>query len=347
MKIAVYTIALNEEQFVERWYESAKDADYLMIADTGSTDRTVELAKSLGITVHTISVKPWRFDDARNAALSLLPDDIDMCVSLDMDELLVEGWRDAVESINENTTRPRYQYTWNFIGDNPGLQFGGDHIHARHGYRWKHPVHEVLVPDRMTEVQEWINLEIHHKADDSKSRGQYLPLLELSITEDPLDSRNAFYYARELYFYKRYEEAITEFKRYLSLPTSKWKAERGAAYRYIAEMDPENAREHLLNSLKEDSNRRETFVELAYVAYTKEDWPNVLHWCEAALAIKEKPLDYLAQARAWGPLVHDLYSIALYYSGNKESAIKEIKKALEMDPTDQRLIGNLLYFTRN
>ena len=49
MKIAVYTIALNEEKFVERWYESAKDADYLMIADTGSTDKTKRIAKKLGI----------------------------------------------------------------------------------------------------------------------------------------------------------------------------------------------------------------------------------------------------------------------------------------------------------
>ena len=88
MKIAVYTIALNEAQFVERWYESAKDADYLMIADTGSADGTVEKALALGINVHVISVRPWRFDDARNAALALLPDDIDYCISLDMDEVL-------------------------------------------------------------------------------------------------------------------------------------------------------------------------------------------------------------------------------------------------------------------
>ena len=49
MKVAVYTIALNEEKHVQRWYDSAKDADYLLIADTGSTDKTVELAKSLGM----------------------------------------------------------------------------------------------------------------------------------------------------------------------------------------------------------------------------------------------------------------------------------------------------------
>ena len=55
MKIAVYTIALNEEQFVEKWYNSAKEADYLLIADTGPSDRTVELAESFGINVEYFS----------------------------------------------------------------------------------------------------------------------------------------------------------------------------------------------------------------------------------------------------------------------------------------------------
>ena len=97
MKVAVYSIALNEEQFVERWYQSAKEADYLLIADTGSSDRTVKLAKSLGINVVEISIKPWRFDDARNAALAALPIDIDMCISLDMDEVIVPNWRELLE----------------------------------------------------------------------------------------------------------------------------------------------------------------------------------------------------------------------------------------------------------
>ncbi len=43
MKSAIYTIALNERQFVDKWYESAKDADYLLIADTGSTDGTIQM----------------------------------------------------------------------------------------------------------------------------------------------------------------------------------------------------------------------------------------------------------------------------------------------------------------
>ena len=88
MKVAVYTIAKNEEQFVERWFNSAKDADYLLIADTGSSDKTVELAKSFGINVYSVNVNPFRFDDARNAALALIPADIDYCISVDMDEVL-------------------------------------------------------------------------------------------------------------------------------------------------------------------------------------------------------------------------------------------------------------------
>ena len=85
MKVAVYSIVLNEEKHVKRWFESTKDADYHVIADTGSTYKTVEIAKKLGIQVYTISVKPWRFDDARNASLALVPADADYCIAMDLD----------------------------------------------------------------------------------------------------------------------------------------------------------------------------------------------------------------------------------------------------------------------
>src|SRR6266849_9969166 len=42
VKIAVYTIALNEAAHAERWANSAAEADYRIVADTGSTDDTVE-----------------------------------------------------------------------------------------------------------------------------------------------------------------------------------------------------------------------------------------------------------------------------------------------------------------
>jgi hypothetical protein len=58
VKIAVYTIALNEAAHAERWAESAADADYRILADTGSTDDTVGRLTRAGVTVHRIAVRP-------------------------------------------------------------------------------------------------------------------------------------------------------------------------------------------------------------------------------------------------------------------------------------------------
>lgn len=345
MRVAVYTIAKNEEQFVERWAESCKDADYRFIFDTGSTDNTVGKARALGVETAVGHIRPWRFDDARNAALALIPADIDYCIALDMDEILIEGWREELEKVVEGTTRPRYKYTWSWTEDGkPGLQYGGDKIHARHGYRWKHPVHEVLVSDRIQEVQNWIGLEIHHHPDNAKSRGQYFDLLKLSTEEDPWDDRNAYYYARELFFNQRYEEAATEFKRHLSLPKAVWAPERAASMRYLAKCEPDSAEKWLVVATMEASGRREALVELSNLFYTKGKWKECLETAELALKVKEKPLDYLCEEFAWGALPHDLAAIAAYRLGDKKKAITYGKEALKLDPANERLASNLTFY---
>lgn len=345
MKVAVYTIALNEEQFVERWAKSAEDADYRFILDTGSKDGTVALATSLGVQTAVASIRPWRFDDARNVSLSLLPDDIDYCIALDMDEILLPGWREELEKAHkEGWTRPRYKYTWSWVDGKPGLQYGGDKIHKRHGYRWKHPVHEVLVTDRLQETQGWTGLEIHHYPDETKSRGQYFPLLELSVQEDPWDDRNAYYFARELYFNAQYERAAKEFERHLSLPRAVWRPERAASMRYIAKCRPEDAQHWLAKAIEEDPNRREALVELSSWAYKNSQWELCLATAKQALAIKEKPLDYLCEEFAWGYLPYDLAAIASYHLGDTKSALEYGTKALELDPTNERLEGNLAWY---
>lgn len=346
MKVAVYTIALNEEQFVETWFKSAKEADYLLIADTGSTDGTVEKARSLGINVIDVSIKPWRFDDARNAALAVLPKDIDYCIALDMDEVLLPKWKAELRKmLKQNVTRPRYKYTWSWKEDGvPGLQYGGDKIHTRHGYRWKHPVHEVLVADRTTEVQGWCGLEIHHFPDSSKSRGQYHPLLKTAVEEDPSDDRNAYYYARELYFAGLNAEAAQEFRRHLSLPKAVWKPERAASMRYLAKVEPENAHEWLLAATLEDPNRREPHVEQALLFYRENDWENCYASSTAALAIAEKPLDYLCEDFAWGTLPHDLAALSAYHLGLKKEAIDHGLRALSLEPENERLSRNVEFY---
>lgn len=346
MKVAVYTIALNEAQFVERWLDSAVDADYKIILDTGSADDTVELGEALGATVYKASVKPWRFDDARNASLALVPADADYCIALDMDEVLVDGWREELEKAYEQGwTRPRYKYVWSWNPDGTeGLTYGGDKIHARQGYRWKHPVHEVITPDRIPETQGWTSLQIHHFPDSSKSRGQYFPLLELSVAEDPSDDRNAFYYARELYFHGMLEKAAAEFKRHLALPSARWAPERAASLRYLAKCEPENAVKYLITAAGEAPDFREPWLDLAYEYYQVGNWESCFEATNKALAIKEKPLVYLNEADAWGSKPHDLLAISAFNLGKIEVAVEHGRLAVEMSPEDPRLAQNLAFY---
>lgn len=341
MKIAVYAIAKNEEQFVKRWAHSCRDADFRLILDTGSTDETMREALNCGVSVSKEVFNPWRFDVARNKALSFIPDDIDICIALDMDEVLQEGWRESLEAISEETTRPRYKYVWSWNEDGTeGLVYGGDKIHARHNYLWKHPVHEVLY-SQIDEVQSWCNLEIHHHPDTSKSRGQYFPLLELAVEEDPNNDRNRFYLGREYYFYNIYDKAIEQLNIYLTL--AKWKPERAAAYRLLYKMTKNE--EYLWKAISEDVNRRESWVLLAQHFYEKQDWESSRYASKMALRITQKPLDYLCESDSWTWLPHDLCAIASYNLGIYEEALVHGKIALEHKPNDQRLIKNTDFYT--
>src|ERR1700744_6250697 len=97
MKVGVYTIALNEAQFAQRWAKSAELADVRLVADTGSTDDTKKILENNGVIVRDIRIKPWRFDRARDASMIMLPADLDVIIALDMDEVLRPGWCEALE----------------------------------------------------------------------------------------------------------------------------------------------------------------------------------------------------------------------------------------------------------
>ena len=343
MKIAVYTIAKNEEQFVQRWADSCADADYRLILDTGSTDDTYSVAYSAGIDIHQQVFTPWRFDHARNYALSLVPEDAGICIALDMDEVLQPGWREALEAIPEGTTRPRYKYVWSWNADGTeGLVYGGDKIHTRHGYRWKHPVHEVLHPI-WEETQHWTNgLEIHHHPDPTKSRAQYFDLLKLAVEEEPNNDRNQFYLAREYFFHGKHELAQYHFTQHLRL--SQWHPERAASLRYIAKMRPTAAEHHLFKAVAETPDRREPWVDLAKVYYERQDWQRCLLAVETALLIQEKPLDYLCEAEAWGWLPYDLGAISAHHLGDTDKAFEYGATAISLNPTDDRLQSNLSFY---
>lgn len=270
MNIAVYAIAKNEAHHVGRFLSSIIDrADSITVLDTGSDDGTyasLQARQDQGVRVHRATVSPWRFDDARNVALSLVPNDADVCIALDLDEVLLAGWREALEDAwQPNTTRLRYPYVWNWQQDgSPGITYYADKIHRRHGYRWRNPCHEVLAYQG-EEVHTFTDaLTVHHYADSDKPRSSsYLELMRLALEEDPTDDRMQHYYARELYFQGDHKAAAKWFNLHLDNPRSQWRHERSQSMMYLAHCEPANAASWLYRAVAECPERKETWYELA------------------------------------------------------------------------------------
>ena len=348
-KISVYAICKNEEKFVDRWYESMKEADEIYVLDTGSTDLSVEKLKSNGVNVAICEITPWRFDVARNKSLELVSLDTDICVCTDIDEVFEPGWREKIEKYWESdTTRGYYNYNWSFDSrGEPAVNFYLDKFHSRLGYKWAHPVHEILeyVGDKIEKRKFIDEITLNHYPDHEKSRGSYLPLLEMSVLESPNDDRNMHYLGREYMYYGMWEKSIETLIKHLSLPTATWKDERSASMRFIARcyknLGKVNlARIWLEKAINETTYLREPLVEMGMLEYNKKNYQDAIIYFEKALEINEKYKNYINEPFCYNYYIYDLLSICKYYTENYKDSLYYVTKALKLDKDNERLINN-------
>ena len=356
MKVVVYAICKNEAQFVRKWMESMSEADEIVVLDTGSTDDTVALLRECGAQVTEETITPWRFDVARNRSLELVAEDADICVCTDLDEVLHPGWRELLEQAwIPGAGQARYRYTWSFNPDgSEGVVFWYEKIHARHGYRWTHPVHEVLswtgegVPGPTVTAE---GVQLDHHPDPTKSRGQYLPLLELSVAEDPDDDRNAHYLGREYMFHGRWDDCIRTLQHHLTMPSSTWPDERAASMRFIAKSylmkgERQLARDWYLRAIAEAPHLREAYMNLASMLYEEENWDGVLYFTGCALSIVHRPRTYICEAAPWGSQPYDLRTIAFYRTGRLQESLDAARQTVALEPGNKRLQDNVAILER-
>ncbi len=103
MKITATIITLNEERNIARAIESLRCCDEILILDSGSTDRTVELAENLGARVFEAG---WRgFAGQKNWAAEQAAHD--WILSLDADEALSEALEAEIWTLKK--AGPRYE----------------------------------------------------------------------------------------------------------------------------------------------------------------------------------------------------------------------------------------------
>jgi tetratricopeptide (TPR) repeat protein len=353
MKICVYGIAKNEEKFVARFMAGAAEADQVVILDTGSIDGTAERLRQLGAIVSTMEIQPFRFDVARNAALDLVPADVDICVSADLDEVLQPGWRAKLEAAwTPGTTRARY--ISNHLIDAAGrpiVQFYNERIHARQGYRWAHAVHEIIknVSGEPEKVIVCPEIVFDHHPDRTKPRKFYIDLLRLDVQENPTEARCLFYLGRELMTMGHNKEAIDVLVQYLNSPTATWNEERGAARRYIARCQVALGQHlaaipTLYAAMAETPRSRDPFVQMAFVAYHMKDWEATRFHALHALSLPINVGGYTNEPFSVNEAPYDLAAIACAALGRYREAVRHSTEALKINPTDERLVQNHAYY---
>lgn len=353
-KIAAYTICKNEAKHVLRWLDTTEGADCRVIVDTGSDDGTYELlerefqrykaGQRSPIYLHRISVSPWRFDDARNAALAHVPDDVDVCLILDMDELCAEGFFQTIrEKWSERTTR-------GWVTIDTGYKWTANRLHARKGFRWIRPIHEVCVPyGELPQLEQVFETSILHKPDIGKSRAHYLEMLEQAVRELPDDGRMWAYLVREYSYREDWANVLHHAP--LALKRFGMAHERGYICRLAAQgahaiETPEKAFEWLLRAVEEAPKEPESQYALAEWSYHQKDWERTKYHAEEALRLPSGN-HYISDAAIHKWRAYDLISIAYFHLGDKRKALDFAARAANGNPADTRLINNLDWLANN
>lgn len=367
-KICVYAISKNESKFVERWLNSMQEADYIVVLDTGSTDDTFEKLKNdKRVTrVEQKIINPWRFDVARNESLELVPEDANILICTDLDEILRPGWAEPLRKNWKDGFHERgyYQYIWSHGEDGlPSRIFWYDKIHNRE-WKWKHPVHEMLYREEaITDdylkdhvLRLWDEVILEHFPDHYKSRSTYLPLLELRAEESPDDYYGLFYLSHEYYYQKMYDKSINLLKKIVSEYKDHYcSLELAAAYLFLGDNyrainNKQQAIYYYNMGISIEPSYRECYLNAAEVFNELQMYEIAVSYVSIALNKTYRHYTWVERDESYKGQPADILSIALYYIaiGEKYDNKKElllqadeyIKEALLYNANDERLKYN-------
>jgi glycosyltransferase involved in cell wall biosynthesis len=220
MKLSVVMIVKNESAMLAECLEPLKDADEIIICDTGSTDDTVKIAEQYTDKVYTDFFWCDDFSKARNHANSKATGD--WILSMDADHLMVNSIQEIkdeikkLESLNEKIGLVRAKDShWMAVlyKNSPDIFWVGE-------------CHEVL--NIGAKVQTTLEMEIRKSPThlDNPDRNLHI----LLVAEKTV--RNKFYLAREYFERKNYKSAVFWMNQYLEHDT--WLPERAEAFYVMA-----------------------------------------------------------------------------------------------------------------
>lgn len=260
--VAVALIVKNEEALLARCLESVKDADAIYIADTGSIDGTIEIARRYTNNVYLDYIWDDSFCDAQNFVKNKVKED--WILSIDADEYLdcdFSEVRKAVElatdfvacnMIAEGGHRLEFQFS-RLFRNSPDIY-------------WCQKIHKHLSLPGAGEVVGNVRIVFGWSPAHNNDPDRALRILERVVADEPEPGRNLYYLGREYWYKKRYKEAVETLWRYVLI--SNWDAERAESFlvmsqSYSAMGQDDEARNAVLQAIKINPNFREAIEWMA------------------------------------------------------------------------------------
>lgn len=287
--VSLCMIVRDEEDVLARCLESAADlVDEIIIVDTGSTDRTREIAARFTQRIYHFT---WidDFAAARNYAFSLA--EKDYCMWLDADDVILEPDRAVFRALKETlapavcVVMAKYNTGFDESGNVTFSYFRERLIKNHAGMRWEGAVHEAIAPAGPVVYSDFaVTHRKLHPSNPERNLRIYEKLLERGETLEP---RQQFYYGRELYYHQRYEEALRVFERFLDEGRGWTENNLDAcchcAYCYERIGQPDQALRALLRSFAYDRPRAEICCDLGRWFFQRENLRLAAYWYSLAL----------------------------------------------------------------
>ena len=197
--LTVYAICKNEYDNITKWLNSFGEADYVCILDTGSTDRTWELLQEKqkefpNLIISQRTVVPWRYDEARNISMTLIPKETTIYFMADLDEIIKEpGWCNIVKSTWDPLfDRGSYTYNRDVNANDAVIRSIPEYrLHSSDWYKWENIVHEALINHAgrkqfYVETTTQVPITVWHYPKANK-QNNYAALCEDNLKEIPTD----------------------------------------------------------------------------------------------------------------------------------------------------------------
>ncbi len=341
-------IVKNEEDTLDRCLKSIEDiVDEIIIVDTGSSDKTKEIAKQYTDNIYDFE---WvdDFSVARNYSFSKATKDYVMW--LDADDVILEDSRIELKKLKENfntdvdTVIMRYDLMAK-NNANVVTYFYRERIVKRSkGFKWYDPVHEYIL---YSGTYMKVDIAVTHKKIHAPTR-RNLDILERYIEKgNELTNRNCFYFARELYHAGEPEKAAIYYEKFLETEDGLISnyldscIELSSYYDY--KKDDKKSMKTLLRFFEKEGPRAEICCRLGYYYKERKDYQKAISWFMLApYSIKPVSLGGV-MPHYWDYVPYMELCSCYYHIGDIDEAIKYNEKAAIAHPEDEKVCHNRAY----